>query len=153
LAAIALPAYQDYTVRAKVSEGLVLASGYKVAMAENAANGMRLYSGVNAGAPGGLKPCDATQQYCQLSTPTKNILNIYLDNTTGKIYVDFMDTVLPAASNRLFIQPSSNNAIIKTGVPPEGTIVWTCYSANKANVFGSANEATVLPKYVPAECR
>ena len=39
LAAIALPAYQDYTVRAKVSEGLALAGGAKVSVAENAANG------------------------------------------------------------------------------------------------------------------
>ena len=38
LAAIALPAYQDYTVRARVREGLVLASAAKTAVAENAAN-------------------------------------------------------------------------------------------------------------------
>jgi len=34
LAAIAIPAYQDYTVRTKVSEGLSLASGAKTAVAE-----------------------------------------------------------------------------------------------------------------------
>lgn len=34
LAAIAIPAYQDYTIRAQVSEGLTLASGAKVAIAE-----------------------------------------------------------------------------------------------------------------------
>ncbi len=34
LAAIALPAYQDYLVRAQVSEGLSLASGAKVAVEE-----------------------------------------------------------------------------------------------------------------------
>jgi type IV pilus assembly protein PilA len=34
LAAIAIPAYQDYTIRAQVSEGLSLASGSKVAVAE-----------------------------------------------------------------------------------------------------------------------
>jgi type IV pilus assembly protein PilA len=39
LAAIALPAYQDYTVRAKVSEGAVVASGSKATVAENIANG------------------------------------------------------------------------------------------------------------------
>jgi len=36
LAAIALPAYQDYTIRSKVSEGLVLASAAKLAVAETA---------------------------------------------------------------------------------------------------------------------
>lgn len=38
LAAIALPAYQDYTVRAKVSEALVLSSAAKLAVAETAAS-------------------------------------------------------------------------------------------------------------------
>src|ERR1039458_2698385 len=34
LAAVALPAYQDYTIRAKVSEGLVLSGGIKTAIEE-----------------------------------------------------------------------------------------------------------------------
>ncbi|CAD7348792.1 pilin [Xanthomonas arboricola] len=38
LAAIALPAYQDYTIRARVSEAAVLASGAKTTVAENIAN-------------------------------------------------------------------------------------------------------------------
>jgi len=38
LAAIALPAYQDYTVRARVSESAVLASGAKATVGENIAN-------------------------------------------------------------------------------------------------------------------
>lgn len=38
LAAVALPAYQDYTIRARVSEGLALASGAKTTVAENIAN-------------------------------------------------------------------------------------------------------------------
>lgn len=38
LAAVALPAYQDYTIRAQVSEGLVLADGAKVVVAEYHAN-------------------------------------------------------------------------------------------------------------------
>ena len=38
LAAIALPAYQDYTIRSRVSEALVVASGAKATVAENIAN-------------------------------------------------------------------------------------------------------------------
>jgi type IV pilus assembly protein PilA len=38
LAAVALPAYQDYTVRARVTEGLNLASGMKPTVAENIAS-------------------------------------------------------------------------------------------------------------------
>ena len=39
LAAVALPAYQDYTVRGRVSEGLVAAAAAKVTVSENAASG------------------------------------------------------------------------------------------------------------------
>ncbi len=38
LAAVALPAYQDYTIRARVSEAVVLASGAKATVGENIAN-------------------------------------------------------------------------------------------------------------------
>ena len=38
LAAIAIPAYQDYTIRAQVSEGLSLAAGAKTAVAETFLN-------------------------------------------------------------------------------------------------------------------
>ena len=38
LAAVALPAYQDYTVRARVTEGLSLAAGAKTTVSENMAN-------------------------------------------------------------------------------------------------------------------
>ena len=38
LAAIAIPAYQDYTIRAQVSEGMVLASAAKAAVAETYLN-------------------------------------------------------------------------------------------------------------------
>lgn len=37
LAAVALPAYQDYTIRAKVSELVLAASGFKTSIAEKAA--------------------------------------------------------------------------------------------------------------------
>jgi type IV pilus assembly protein PilA len=50
LAAIALPAYQDYTIRARVTEGIYLAGGQKVVVAENVAAGMTdACAGVNTG--------------------------------------------------------------------------------------------------------
>jgi len=50
LAAIALPAYQDYTIRAKVTEGLSLASGMKATVAENiASNGGVIAAGACSG--------------------------------------------------------------------------------------------------------
>jgi type IV pilus assembly protein PilA len=53
LAAVALPAYQDYTVRARVSEGLIQASGAKATVGENFASGTTdKCAGVNAGTNG-----------------------------------------------------------------------------------------------------
>lgn len=53
LAAIALPAYQDYTVRARVSEGLVIAAGAKATVSENiAADASDECSGVSTGTIG-----------------------------------------------------------------------------------------------------
>ena len=54
LAAVALPAYQDYTIRAKVTEGIVLGSSMKIVVADNAANasvdaGGGLFTGMPTG--------------------------------------------------------------------------------------------------------
>jgi type IV pilus assembly protein PilA len=46
LAAIALPAYQDYTIRARVTEGLGIASGSKATVSENLANNQAACLGV-----------------------------------------------------------------------------------------------------------
>jgi type IV pilus assembly protein PilA len=46
LAAIALPAYQDYTIRARVSEAAVIAGGAKVTVAENIANNGGTLTGI-----------------------------------------------------------------------------------------------------------
>ena len=52
LAAIALPAYTDYTIRAKVSEGVIQASGAKATIAENLASNVAGCLGVNVGTIG-----------------------------------------------------------------------------------------------------
>ncbi len=55
LAAIALPAYQDYTIRAKVSEGVAQAAGAKATVSENLANGAAdNCAGVNTGVAIGM---------------------------------------------------------------------------------------------------
>ena len=66
LAAIALPAYQDYTIRARVTEGLSLASGLKTTIAENAANvaataaSAGLCNGTNTGVAGAVATISCT---------------------------------------------------------------------------------------------
>jgi len=75
LAAIALPAYQDYTIRARVSEAAVLASGAKTTVAENIANNGGV---IAAGACGGV----------DLAAPgTTNVTSVTCTDTTGVIGV------------------------------------------------------------------
>ena len=75
LAAIALPAYQDYTIRAKVSEGLVIASGAKPTVSENMASGQTdRCLGVNIGTTGKTTlSCDAASG--ALTSLVKTLVN------------------------------------------------------------------------------
>lgn len=64
LAAVALPAYQDYTVRSRVTEGLSLASGIKTIVAENYSNNVgtnQLCRGANLNAVGAVASLQCTQ--------------------------------------------------------------------------------------------
>src|SRR3954447_1060902 len=72
LAAVALPAYQDYTVRAKVTEGLSLAGSAKGTVAENAATAA---SALDLGwtAPGA----------------TANVSSVVIAPTTGAITITY----------------------------------------------------------------
>ena len=80
LAAIALPAYQDYTIRAKVSEGVIVASGAKATISENLSNlpPTQSCSGVNVGTVG------LTTIACNPGNPTTINVSVAtgINNTT-----------------------------------------------------------------------
>ncbi len=74
LAAIALPAYQDYTIRARVSEGLSLASGLKATIGENIANENSINSRVCLGTPTNFTGAgEVTGLSCVASAGTINV--------------------------------------------------------------------------------
>ena len=134
LAAVALPAYQDYTVRAKVTEGLVVASSAKLAVAENASNGKEFASGWTA--PAG----------------TPNVSGITIAPASGVIEITY-----PAAAGGGTIQitPTSSGAALAgtaTGstVPAGGSINWSCAHNGVAT---TAATGSLLAKYRPAQCR
>ena len=139
LAAVALPAYQDYTVRAKVTEGLTLAGAAKTAVAENAANGAPYASGWTP------------------PTATKNVTSVTIDQAAGFITITYPAAVVGAVST-LVLNPL-NGAVAFTGgtaaastIPTAGSIGWNCTSAGTpAAVVGA--KGTILAKYVPANCR
>ena len=86
LAAIAIPAYQDYTVRTKVTEGLNLAAAAKIAVAETWES-----NGSLVALTAGIAPCAAGVSYC--FNPTKFVATIGLNTgaaaSNGEITVTY----------------------------------------------------------------
>jgi type IV pilus assembly protein PilA len=110
LAAIALPAYQDYTVRARVSEALTLASGAKATVGENISsdNGITANSCLGVTGP---------------TAPTKNVTSLACTPATGAIAV-----VTTAAAGGLTITLTPTYV---AGNP----ITWACTTGGGAPNF------------------
>ncbi len=127
LAAVALPAYQDYTVRAKVSEGIGLAESAKTAISENAANGKNFDSGYTA------------------PTSTINVSSIAVDTATGSITVAYQPVIDNGPKTILFVPSDSGTALSGTAtssnIPTGGSISWNCTGG------------TLATKYRPSACR
>ena len=139
LAAVALPAYQDYTVRARVTEGMSIAASAKLAVAENASAGKNFDSGWTATVTGdGLK----------------SVISSGINQANGEVTVLMRPNVAAAGANALVFVPTSaavaggapgplsGNAT--TSIPPSGgNINWACNTA----------ATTLLAKFRPSECR
>lgn len=144
LAAVAIPAYQDYAVRARVSEGLVLAAQAKALVVENAAN-----SQTDLGLGAASLPA------------SKNVSGINIDATTGEIEVLFNSAVASAGGNTLVLTPYSGSsastfANLQAGSTPPAMVLWVCASAGKQMPVATVTQktpATLPAKYAPAECR
>lgn len=106
LAAVALPAYQDYTVRARVSEGLRLATGIKVTVTENITNN------------GGVIPSDACVG-ANYPAATVNVASVACEATTGKLTM----TMTPKGQNVVFTM---------TPLPIVGAVSWSCATPDTA---------------------
>ena len=124
LAAVAIPAYQDYTVRARVTEGLSLAGAAKLTVAENAANAA-------ASLATGYTPPEAT----------KNVASVAITPASGVITIAYTTAVAANTANTVLMVPTSAGAALVANAPPANAITWTC------------NTGTLLAKYRPAECR
>ena len=107
LAAVALPAYQDYTVRARVTECMSLASGAKATVAENAAAGA---AALDAGwtSPTGTDSCDS----------------VAVDDETGVITATTTDI---AGGGDFTLTPESPAGTpLAAGTIPADAISWVC---------------------------
>ena len=106
LAAIALPAYQDYVVRSRVTELLTFADAAKITVAENAANGKAFESGWTAPAA------------------TENTASA--DITVGSGIIVVTGT---AKAGGQVITMTPGPAALVVGTPPAGAITWVCTSS------------------------
>ena len=107
LAAVALPAYQDYMVRTRVAEGLAMAGSAKLAVSENAA------SGTTALNNGLVAP-----------TGTANVSSLVTAATDGQITITYMAA---AGGGTLIMTPLSGGGPLVGGtVPTGGSINWSC---------------------------
>ena len=146
LAAIAIPAYQDYTIRAQVSEGLNLAAAAKAAVAETFLN--RGTAPVDRPAAG--MSANATD------TQGKYVASVAITNGTITVtYGNQANGVLTAlAAPHLGLQPylSPDNSVIwrcgASPVPGGGAVAMPTSPATQGSLALAANQ-----KYLPAACR
>jgi len=153
LAAIALPAYQDYTVRSKVSEGIIAASSAKASVSE--AFQTDSLTGVTAAAQ--------SWNANLATTRSKYVNQVNINEDTGVITVEFVadgSNGLPTTDmdGKLlqFIPNVNGEALDADSV---GAIDWACVSetnstATARNLTGAALAGTgVKSKWAPSECR
>lgn len=158
LAAVALPAYQDYTVRAKVSEAVIAGSSVKALLSE--AFQTDGYSGMLAA--GVSYNTKATTEKA-----SKYVSNIVVDATgagTAATGTGAITVTLAGASSGLptdgqgktvVFTPNVNKVAVAAGT--SGAIDWACASLTAATAatrgLGAATVGTLPAKYAPAECR
>jgi type IV pilus assembly protein PilA len=145
LAAIAIPAYTDYTVRSKVTEGINLAAAAETTIAE----------GYESGGITGLGAAALAWSF----TPTKYVSTITLSGSTGAITVTYnggTNGISQLNGNKtLLLQPFISGAALGTTT---GNIDWACAStgdttATSAGMVPTATVGTIPAKYVPTQCK
>ena len=147
LAAIAIPAYQDYAVRAKISEGVVAAEPAKIAVAEGfQSNDMTGVAAAAAQFPG------------TGTSASKYVSFVKVDKTSGMITVETSkDAGLPTAAQNVTLTLTPNIAGAALAAGASGTIDWACASTTNttatAHKLSVAAAGTLPAKYAPAECR
>ena len=151
LAAIAIPAYSDYTVRSKVTEGLNLAAAAKAAVAEGWQSGD--VTGVNAAAAAWNAGFIATKYVAGLAVSVDGLgtISITYDVTPNGI----PQLATGGGGPLLTLSPNIAKAPLATGVT--GPIDWACASAGQITAGAEGLTVnlpgTVLPKYVPTQCK
>ena len=142
LAAIAIPAYQNYTIRAQVTEGLSLADSYKTSVAE-------FYQNKGTWPAGSSAVASSTSIYMPGATTGKYVSAIAVD-ANGNIKITYAGS---QASTKLSVA-TTNTLYIQPGVDTNGDVVWVCgFAATPTGVtLSTAATSTVPIQYLPTSC-
>jgi type IV pilus assembly protein PilA len=152
LAAVALPAYQDYTIRAKISEAVIAGSSVKSLFSE---------AFQTDGVTGLNNAADAYSKVAQAEKQSK-----YVDNITTTAGTPWTITIAVAANAGNGIPTTLNGKTItmspnvQGATPVEtsvGAVDWACGSATTltaaARKLANVTAGNLLAKYAPSECR
>ncbi|MDG4595742.1 MAG: pilin [Candidatus Contendobacter sp.] len=126
LAAIAIPAYQDYTIRAQVSEAANLADGLKTAVAD-IYNDSGDITDADSGSFGIVQPASVAGKYVTQVAVADGVITATMGNEANAL-------VAAAGTNTFVLNPSTL----------AGSIVWKCRAADGT---------TIIDKYLPKACR
>ena len=137
LAAIAIPAYEDYTIRAQVSEGMTLAAAAKAAIAETYLNT-------------GIAPANRSEAGMSANasdTFGKYVSSVDVDN--GTIVVTYgMDVNAAINADTVTLSPFTTL---------DNSVTWVCGNASSTGggtAMGNASGTTSLDaRYLPSACR
>ena len=163
LAAIALPAYQDYTIRTKITEGLNLVEPAKMAIAtEGSASKADL---------------DRVTATWNAQANNKGAISKFVDSvlmatdSTGNITITYNNTSVglgAADKNKILLSPyvrdgaaaAATQLLTAQSTGVSGSIDWACSSATAVSASDAKMGVTALgdtdgvqAKYVPAACR
>ncbi|MFV0675048.1 pilin [Variovorax sp. tm] len=132
LAAVALPAYQDYIARAQVTEGLTLAEGLKTNVTEQFTQSAA---------------CPANS-----AADTAAAAGMSLDTDTNGKYVSKVTTGgTAAASGGCTITATFKATDVATPLK-SGTLVLTLSNADKGSAVWTCTSSTIVQKYLPKAC-
>ncbi len=136
LAAIAVPKYQDYIAKTRITEGLSLAAGAKLAVTE-------VYSSK------GAADMQAATEETFKSTTTNSVKEIKIEKS-GAILIAYQSSVAPEGANTLSIVPVNNagsDAVTALDLSVKGEQPW-------AGIWSCKSPATTLPaKLQPSDCK
>jgi type IV pilus assembly protein PilA len=159
LAAVALPAYQDYTIRARVTEGLSLADDAQ----------KMVTTGVSSAAD--LKTAADTwnAQASNTGANSKYVNSVQVDDTTGVITILYNATAVgvKTGEDTLTLTPWMRNGGVAGGqayaaalaAGSTGSVDWGCASATANTATGTNSKITIgtmgtlEAKYAPNSCR